>query len=93
MEGGIIFGLTAALKSEITLKDGRVVQSNFYDYPMLRMFESPEIEVAYRSKRNGSDRRWRTRRSAHSASIGKRHICSHGQACPAITNTCQRSRC
>ncbi len=45
MEGGIIFGLTAALKSEITLKDGRVVQSNFYDYPMLRMFESPEIEV------------------------------------------------
>jgi isoquinoline 1-oxidoreductase subunit beta len=45
MEGGIIFGLTAALKSEITLKDGKVVQSNFYDYPMVRMFESPEIEV------------------------------------------------
>jgi len=45
MEGGIIFGLTAALKSEITLKDGRVEQSNFYDYPMLRIFESPEIEV------------------------------------------------
>jgi isoquinoline 1-oxidoreductase subunit beta len=45
MEGGIIFGLTAALKSEITLKDGRVEQSNFYDYPMLRIYESPEIEV------------------------------------------------
>ena len=45
MEGGIIFGLTAALKSEITLKDGRVEQSNFYDYPMLRIHESPEIEV------------------------------------------------
>jgi isoquinoline 1-oxidoreductase subunit beta len=45
MEGGIIFGLTAALKSEITLKDGRVEQSNFYDYPMLRIFESPVIEV------------------------------------------------
>ena len=41
MEGGIIFGLTAALKTEITLKNGRVKQSNFDDYPMLRIFESP----------------------------------------------------
>jgi isoquinoline 1-oxidoreductase beta subunit len=45
MEGGIIFGLTAALKSEITLKNGRVQQTNFHDYQMLRIFESPEIEV------------------------------------------------
>jgi isoquinoline 1-oxidoreductase beta subunit len=45
MEGGIIFGLTAALKTEITLKDGRVEQNNFHDYQMLRIFESPEIEV------------------------------------------------
>jgi isoquinoline 1-oxidoreductase subunit beta len=45
MEGGIIFGLTAALKTEITIENGRVQQHNFYDYPMLRMFESPEIEV------------------------------------------------
>jgi isoquinoline 1-oxidoreductase beta subunit len=45
MEGGIIFGLTAALKTEITLKDGRVEQTNFNDYPMVRIFESPEIEV------------------------------------------------
>ena len=45
MEGGIIFGLTAALKTEITLKDGRVQQENFHDYQMLRIFESPEIEV------------------------------------------------
>ena len=45
MEGGIIFGLTAALKSEITPKDGRVEQGNFHDYQMLRIFESPEIEV------------------------------------------------
>jgi isoquinoline 1-oxidoreductase beta subunit len=45
MEGGIIFGLTAALKTEITLKDGRVEQTNFNDYPMVRIFETPEIEV------------------------------------------------
>jgi CO/xanthine dehydrogenase Mo-binding subunit len=45
MEGGIVFGLTAALKTEITLKDGKVEQSNFHDYQMVRIFESPKIEV------------------------------------------------
>jgi isoquinoline 1-oxidoreductase beta subunit len=45
LEGGIIFGLTAALKTEITLDKGRVQQRNFHDYPMVRMFESPQIEV------------------------------------------------
>jgi isoquinoline 1-oxidoreductase beta subunit len=45
MEGGVVFGLTAALKTEITLENGRVQQRNFHDYPMLRMFESPAIEV------------------------------------------------
>jgi len=45
MEGGIIFGLTAALKDEITLEHGRVMQRNFHDYPMLRINEAPEIDV------------------------------------------------
>ena len=45
MEGGIMFGLTAALFSEITVKNGRVEQSNFNDYRMLRMNEAPAIEV------------------------------------------------
>lgn len=45
MEGAIVFGLTAALKDAITLKDGRVQQRNFHDYQMLRINESPEIEV------------------------------------------------
>jgi isoquinoline 1-oxidoreductase beta subunit len=45
MEGGIIFGLTAALKDAITLANGRVQQRNFHDYPMLRMNEAPAIEV------------------------------------------------
>ena len=45
MQGGIIFGLTAALYGEITLKDGRVEQSNFDNYRVLRIDESPAIEV------------------------------------------------
>ena len=45
IEGGTNFGLTAALKSAVTFRDGATVQSNFHDYPMLRMNEAPEIEV------------------------------------------------
>jgi isoquinoline 1-oxidoreductase subunit beta len=45
MEGGMVYGLTAALYGEITLKDGRVEQRNFYDYKMLRMNEMPKCEV------------------------------------------------
>ncbi len=45
MESCIIFGATAALYGEITLQDGKVQQSNFHDYPMMRMNQAPEIEV------------------------------------------------
>jgi len=45
MESGIAFGLSAALYGEITLKDGRVEQSNFNDYPLLPMSEMPAVEV------------------------------------------------
>jgi isoquinoline 1-oxidoreductase beta subunit len=45
MHGGIAFGLTAALKAEATVKNGRVQQSNFHDYPILRMDEMPVVEV------------------------------------------------
>lgn len=45
MESGIIFGLSGALFGEITLKEGRVEQTNFGDYRVLRMNESPRIEV------------------------------------------------
>jgi len=45
MEGGIVFGLSAALFGEITFEKGRVQQSNFHDYPMLRMHEMPEVDV------------------------------------------------
>ena len=45
MQGAIIYGLTAALYGEITLKDGRVEQSNFDNYQALRINEAPVIEV------------------------------------------------
>lgn len=45
IQGGIIFGLTAALYGEITIKNGRVQQSNFTDYRMLRLSQTPDIEV------------------------------------------------
>ncbi|MBI2404401.1 MAG: xanthine dehydrogenase family protein molybdopterin-binding subunit [Gemmatimonadetes bacterium] len=45
MQSGIVYGLTAALWGEITIDRGRVRQSNFHDYRMLRMSEMPVIEV------------------------------------------------
>jgi len=45
MQGGVVFGLSAALKDEITFENGRVQQRNFHDYQMVRMNEAPEIEV------------------------------------------------
>ena len=45
MEGGVIFGITAALYGEIDIDGGRVKQSNFHDYRMLRLADTPEIAV------------------------------------------------
>lgn len=45
MEGAIVYGLTATLKGAITIQNGHTVQSNFDNYPLLRLDETPEIDV------------------------------------------------
>ena len=45
MESGIAFGLGAALYSKLTFRDGRVQESNYHDYRVLRMSEMPKVEV------------------------------------------------
>ena len=45
MQSGVVFGLSAALHGEITLRDGKVEQSNFNNYEVLRLNEMPEVKV------------------------------------------------
>ena len=61
IESAVIFGITAALYGEITLKDGRVEQGNFDTYQMLRMNEAPAIEVHIVAERRAAGRNGRGR--------------------------------
>jgi isoquinoline 1-oxidoreductase subunit beta len=45
VEGSFVYGLSAALFGECTVKDGRIAQSNFNDYPMLRLAQMPKVET------------------------------------------------
>ncbi len=45
IEGSIVMALTAAIKTGITIENGKIKQSNFHDNPMIRIHETPEIEV------------------------------------------------
>ena len=62
IQGGLIFGLTAALYNEITIAKGRVQQSNFNNYRMMRINETPPIEVHLDAERRGAGRH---RRAGH----------------------------
>ena len=44
-EGNVIFGLSQTLKEQMSISGGEVQQNNFYDYPVLRMSEMPEIDI------------------------------------------------
>jgi CO/xanthine dehydrogenase Mo-binding subunit len=45
MEGGVVFGMSTGLFGEITMQEGAVVQSNFHDYPLLKLGDCPEVVV------------------------------------------------
>ena len=72
MEGGIVYGLTAALKGEITIQNGRVVQRHFGDYQMLRHNEMPEIEVLHRPEHRDAGRHRRAEHGARRRLAGQR---------------------
>ncbi len=64
IESGVMFGITAALYGEITLKDGRVEQGNFDTYQILRMNEAPAVEVHIVAERRAAGRHGRGRNVA-----------------------------
>nr|WP_310593382.1 xanthine dehydrogenase family protein molybdopterin-binding subunit [Pedomonas mirosovicensis] len=81
MEGGIGFGLGAALSSAITLADGAVEQTNFDSYQVLRMSGSPrEVEVHILPSAEAPHRRRRAGRAAHRPGRGQRPCRRHRQA-------------
>ena len=58
MQGAVVYALGAALDGEITFQDGRVLQSNFSDYPALRMNQVPEVAVALVSSGDKYTKEW-----------------------------------
>ena len=75
LQGGLIFGLTAGLYGEITLKKGRVQQSNFHDYRMLRIDQVPADRCARDQEWRGAGRYWRDRRDRLDPSAPECNLC------------------
>jgi isoquinoline 1-oxidoreductase beta subunit len=80
IQSAIMFGITAALHGEITLKDGRVEQTNFDTYQMLRMNEAPAIEVHIVASSRAAGRNGRMRDFGNRSGSGQCDLCSYWQA-------------
>ena len=53
VEGSIIFGISSTLREKISIQEGRVCNSNYHDYPVARMTDSPEISVSIMENNEG----------------------------------------
>ena len=95
MEGGIIFGLTAALHGNIRFENGEPLATNFDGYPLLRMDETPRDRGAYRPLRRAARRRRRARRAADRAGGCERDLRGHADAAaqPAAAELLTRDLC
>ena len=82
VESAIAYGLSAALKNEITIAEGRVMQGNFGDYNPLRIDEMPHVEVHLVAQRRSADRHGRTRPAAGRRGRRQRRLCPDRQARP-----------
>ena len=83
MEGGVVFGLSAALYGKITVKDGAIEQGNFDTYQMVRLAQAPRIDGAFRAERRREmGRRRRARHRADRARGVQRDLLAHRQAHP-----------
>ena len=80
IQSAIIFGITAALYGEITLKDGRVEQTNFDTYQMLRIERGAGDRGPHRPKRRGAGRHGRAGHFGHRSRSRQRDLCGNRQA-------------
>ena len=83
MEGAAVMGLTLAKYGEITFKGGAVEQSNFNDYPLVRIDELPKetrVHIVEQRHRGAGQRRRRAGRAAVRAGAVQRHLRRHRQA-------------
>ena len=85
MEGGLVFGFSAALYSDITFKNGRVEQSNFNDYRMMRMNETPTFDVHHHSQQREPRGHRRDRDGFRRAGARQCDLRGHGQAPAALS--------
>jgi hypothetical protein len=94
IQSGVIYGLSAALYGEITIKNGQVEQSNFASYEVVRLADTPKIEV-YLALSGGKEmgRYRRARHRSNRARSRQRCVCGHRNARPVhAAQECEAAR-
>ena len=80
LESAVVYGLSAALLEELTVKDGAIQQSNFNDYPVLRMSDMPEIHTRIVATNNPPTGMGEIGVVAVAPAIANAHVPAHRQA-------------